>query len=103
MKADNLNRRIRLGTRTTANPDFDLDIGTAARSGASDSIDDTIHYGEVCDAVRQSLSNQTFLLLEALAEYVAGVVDTGLRRVVGTGAGGEARYSAQCTRSRRGN
>lgn len=50
---------------------LDLDIGTAARSGASDSIDDTIHYGEVCDAVRQSLSNQTFLLLEALAEYVA--------------------------------
>ena len=46
-------------------------FGTAARSGASDSIDDTIHYGEVCDAVRQSLSNQTFLLLEALAEYVA--------------------------------
>ena len=50
---------------------LDLDIGTAARSGASDSIDDTIHYGDVCDAVRQSLSNQTFLLLEALAEYVA--------------------------------
>ena len=50
---------------------LDLDIGTAARSGASDSIDDTIHSGDVCDAVRQSLSNQTFLLLEALAEYVA--------------------------------
>ncbi len=50
---------------------LDLDIGTAARSVRSDSIDDTIHYGEVCEVVRQSLSNQTFLLLESLAEYVA--------------------------------
>ena len=81
---------------------LDLDIGTAARSGASDSIDDTIHYGEVCDAVRQSLSNQTFIARSA-GRVCGRVADTGLRRVVGTGAGGEARYSAQCTRSRRGN
>ena len=53
---------------------LDIDIGVTKRSAVSDSIDDTIHYGLVCDSVRQSLSNQNFLLLEALAEHVAELI-----------------------------
>ena len=53
---------------------LDLDIGVAEQSAASDHIDDTIHYGDVCEAVRQSLREQSFLLLEALAEQSKGAV-----------------------------
>ena len=54
---------------------LDLDIGVAEQSAASDHIDDTIHYGDVCEAVRQSLREQSFLLLEALAEHIANASD----------------------------
>ena len=50
------------------------DIGVAEQSAASDHIDDTIHYGDVCEAVRQSLREQSFLLLEALAEHIAELI-----------------------------
>ncbi len=50
---------------------IDLDIGVPAKLAASDHIDDTIHYGDVCEAVRRSLKEQSFLLLEALAEHIA--------------------------------
>ena len=50
---------------------IDLDIGVAEKSAVSDHIDDTIHYGDVCEAVRRSLKEQSFLLLEALAEHIA--------------------------------
>ena len=50
---------------------LDLDIGVVEHSGGSDRIDDTIHYGDVCQAIRQSLKEQNFLLLEALAEHIA--------------------------------
>ena len=53
---------------------LDLDIGVAEQSAASDHIDDTIHYGDVCEAVRQSLREQSFLLLEALAEHIAELI-----------------------------
>ena len=53
---------------------LDLDIGVAEQSAASDHIDDTIHYGDVCEAVRQSLRVQSFLLLEALAEHIAELI-----------------------------
>ena len=51
---------------------LDVDIGTDARpAGHSDNIGDTIHYGEVAEALRHNLAQQQFLLLEALAEHVA--------------------------------
>ncbi|MDO5059423.1 MAG: dihydroneopterin aldolase [Neisseria sp.] len=50
---------------------FDLDIGVPPQTGISDEIGDTVHYGEVCEALRNDLKAQKFLLLEALAEHVA--------------------------------
>lgn len=56
---------------------LDLDIGTDfQRSAQSDNIDDTIHYGDLVEALREALAQQEFLLLEALAEYVAQFVLT---------------------------
>ncbi len=53
---------------------LDLDIGVPEKSALSDDIGDTVHYGEVCEAVRNSLREQDFLLLEGLAEHVAKLV-----------------------------
>lgn len=53
---------------------IDVDIGVPAKSAVSDHIDDTIHYGDVCETIRQSLKEQRFLLLEALAEHIAELV-----------------------------
>ncbi|MCF7529463.1 dihydroneopterin aldolase [Neisseria lisongii] len=53
---------------------IDLDIGIAEKQALSDDIADTVHYGEVCEAVRSSLQNQDFLLLEMLAEHIAALV-----------------------------
>ena len=62
-------RRVRLGTRTPPNPDFGL-----GQSGQDDHIGNTVHYGEVCEAVRASLAEQNFLLLESLAEHIAKLI-----------------------------
>ncbi|MFC3530730.1 dihydroneopterin aldolase [Vogesella facilis] len=40
----------------------------------SDDIGDTIHYGEVVERVRNSLAEQHFLLIEALADHIARIV-----------------------------
>lgn len=53
---------------------IDLDIGVPQKAASSDNIGDTVHYGEVCDTVRQSLRGQDFLLLEMLAEHIAALV-----------------------------
>lgn len=53
---------------------LDLDIGVPERAALSDNIEDTVHYGEVCEAVRLSLAEQSFLLLEMLAEHVAQLI-----------------------------
>lgn len=53
---------------------LDLDIGVPEKSALSDDIGDTVHYGEVCEAVRASLAEQDFLLLEMLAEHVAQLI-----------------------------
>lgn len=51
---------------------LDLDIGTdLAAAAVSDDIGHTIHYAEVAKVLRQNLQQQQFLLLEALAEFVA--------------------------------
>ena len=75
---------------------LDLEISVPERTGTSDDIGDTIHYGEVCEVVRRSLAEQDFLLLEALAEYIAQLIlnDFGAAkvrvRIVKTG------YLARC-------
>ena len=52
--------------------ELDLDIGIPSEAPChSDNIGDTIHYGEVAEALRHNLAQQQFLLLEALAEHVA--------------------------------
>ncbi|HFC8518091.1 dihydroneopterin aldolase [Neisseria weaveri] len=53
---------------------LDLDIGVPKTSALSDNIEDTVHYGDVCEAVRRSMKEQQFLLLEALAEHIAELV-----------------------------
>ncbi|KLT72105.1 dienelactone hydrolase [Neisseria arctica] len=53
---------------------IDLEIGVPEKTAHSDHIDDTVHYGDVCNAVRKSLREQRFLLLEALAEHIAELV-----------------------------
>lgn len=50
---------------------LDLDIGINNQAKQSDNIEDTLHYGVVCETLRQKLKEQKFLLLEALAEYIA--------------------------------
>ena len=52
---------------------IDLDIGLPPRGG-SDDIADTVHYGEVCEAVRKSLHGPQFFLLETLAGHIAELV-----------------------------
>ena len=53
---------------------LDLEISVPERTGTSDDIGDTIHYGEVCEVVRRSLAEQDFLLLETLAEHIAQLI-----------------------------
>lgn len=53
---------------------LDLDIGIPEQSGQDDHIGNTVHYGEVCEAVRASLAEQSFLLLESLAEHIAKLI-----------------------------
>ena len=53
---------------------LDLDIGITEKAALSDDIGDTVHYGELCEAIRSSLKNQNFLLIEMLAEHVANLV-----------------------------
>lgn len=56
---------------------LDLEIGLPRTVACqTDNIDDTIHYGEVVDRLRQTLSETHFLLLEALAEHIAKVIMT---------------------------
>lgn len=53
---------------------LDLDITLPERATANDDIGQTIHYGEVCEQVRQQLATRDFLLLESLAQYIADLI-----------------------------
>lgn len=56
---------------------LDLDIGTDFLQAAqSDDVADTIHYAQVAEEIIFALAEQSFLLLEALAEYVAQFILT---------------------------
>ncbi len=50
---------------------IDLDIGLPPRRADDDDIGSTVHYGEVCDTVRNNLETRRFHLLETLAEHIA--------------------------------
>ncbi|ULJ60926.1 dihydroneopterin aldolase [Wielerella bovis] len=52
---------------------LDLDIGLSARAH-DDDIASTIHYGNVCERIRQELKQRDFKLLETLAEYIAQLI-----------------------------
>lgn len=55
--------------------ELDLEIGLpSSRAGASDHLNDTIDYARVVEVLRESLLQQQFQLLEALAEHVAQLV-----------------------------
>jgi dihydroneopterin aldolase len=72
--------------RDTAQPfelDLDVELDTAA-AGASDRLEETVDYGEVVARAAGVVRDRSFLLLEALAEAVAGAVldlDWRVRRV----------------------
>lgn len=52
--------------------ELDLDIGIPSEVPChSDNIGDTIHYGVVAERLRSALAERHFLLIEALAEYIA--------------------------------
>lgn len=54
---------------------LDLDIGLPHnRACRSDDVADTIDYGRVVERVRESLGQQHFSLVEALAEHVAQII-----------------------------
>jgi len=53
---------------------LDLDIVLPENSHQDDNIEHTIHYGEVCQLIRQELADCDFKLLESLAEFVAQLV-----------------------------
>lgn len=56
---------------------LDLDIGTDFLQAAqSDDVADTIHYAQVAEEIISALAEQSFLLLETLAEYVAQFILT---------------------------
>jgi len=54
---------------------LDLEIAMPhSKSCQSDSIEDTIDYGEVVARIRQTLNENSFKLVEALAEHICQIV-----------------------------
>ena len=61
--------------RTRQTVSIDLEMGTDIRkAAASDSIDDTLNYKSVAKRLIQFVESSEFLLVETLAERIAGVV-----------------------------
>ncbi|MCO6504047.1 MAG: dihydroneopterin aldolase [Snodgrassella sp.] len=56
---------------------LDIDICTDFQQATlNDDIETTIHYAQVAEDIRTALAQQSFLLLETLAEYVAQLILT---------------------------
>jgi dihydroneopterin aldolase len=55
---------------------LDLEIALPQRAKRSDRIADTIDYSKVVSRIEQSLAENHFLLVEALAEHIAQIVLT---------------------------
>jgi dihydroneopterin aldolase len=53
---------------------LDLELGLAPRAKRSDRIGDTIDYSKVVARIEQSIRENRFLLVEALAEHIAQIV-----------------------------
>lgn len=54
---------------------LDIEIGIdLSKSCKSDSIDDTIDYGTVVARIRETLSQHSFKLVEALAEHICQLI-----------------------------
>jgi dihydroneopterin aldolase len=55
---------------------LDLEVGLPPRPKRSDKIGDTIDYSKIVARIEESLGQNRFLLIEALAEHVAHLVMT---------------------------
>jgi dihydroneopterin aldolase len=55
---------------------LDLEIALPPREKRSDRIGDTIDYAKVVSRIEQSLTDNRFMLVEALAEHIAQLVLT---------------------------
>jgi 7,8-dihydroneopterin aldolase/epimerase/oxygenase len=54
---------------------LDIEIGyDLSKAGKSDHIDDTIDYGQVVHRIRETLTEHSFQLVEALAEHVCQLI-----------------------------
>lgn len=53
---------------------LDLEIGVNQFALASDNINETVHYGVVCEVVRAHLQTRSFMLLETLAQDIADLL-----------------------------
>lgn len=56
---------------------FFLDIeiySDLLKAGKSDEVEDTVHYGEVYNNIKNIVENKRFKLIEALAENIAEVI-----------------------------
>ncbi|MDQ5888192.1 MAG: FolB [Pseudomonadota bacterium] len=54
---------------------LDMELGIPdSRACQTDNIADTIDYGVVVERLRETLAEQHFLLLEALAEHIAHII-----------------------------
>ncbi len=54
---------------------LDIEIGyNSSKAGKSDSINDTIDYGAVVARIRETLKQNSFQLVEALAEHICQLI-----------------------------
>ena len=54
---------------------LDIEIGyDLYKAGKSDAIDDTIDYGAVVNRIRETLTENSFQLVEALAEHICQLI-----------------------------
>lgn len=54
---------------------LDIEIGVdLSKAGKSDSIEDTIDYGAVVARIRETLKQNSFQLVEALAEHICQLI-----------------------------
>jgi 7,8-dihydroneopterin aldolase/epimerase/oxygenase len=61
--------------------ELELDLGPAA---ASDDVADTVHYGELADALAKVVAGEPVNLIETLADRLAGVCLADLRVAAAT-------------------
>lgn len=60
-----------LGQKFLIDVDIFFDL---SKAGNSDQVEDTIHYGEVYEVIKSCVTEERFLLIERLAEEIAGRV-----------------------------